>query len=78
MRLGPDDQRMQPGVTARIELFLGKYFKEPPEVAGDGVRHGGAEVAHQLDLPLAVTGPGRDREAAQPFDAVLEAQPAGK
>ena len=78
MRLGADDQRMQPRIPARVQPFGRENLVQPPQVAGNRMRHRRAEIPHQLDLAQAVAGAGGNRQAAESFDAVLEAEAAGE
>ena len=78
MRLRADDQSMQPGIATRIEPFFLEYVEQSAKIAGNGVRHAGAKVTHQLDLAQAVSGASRNAQTAELFGAILEPETAGK
>jgi hypothetical protein len=76
-RLGAEDADAHRGV-ARIDALALELVGDRQHVAGRHQHHARAELADQLDLPLAKSARHRHHRAAQPLGAVVCAQPAGE
>ena len=78
MRLRSDNQRVQPGVAARVDSHLLHYFVEPSCITGNGMEGGCPEIGDEFYLPFSISGCGRYREHPETFRTVLESEPAGE
>ena len=65
-------------VLARIDALALELVGDRQHVGGRHQHHARAELADQLDLPLAEAARHRHHRAAQPLGAVVRAQPAGE
>ena len=78
VRLRADERDPQRSVSRRIQPHLLEHRGQVERVTRDDVDHRGPEVLHQPDLSPTVARARRNRQRAQLFRAIVQAQSAGE
>ena len=78
MRFSSDNQSLQMGIAARVDVHLFHHFIQTAGITRDGMKSGGTKVGDKLNLPLGIAGSSRNSQHTQTFGTILEAQSSGK
>ena len=78
MRFGSDNQSLQMGIAARVDVHLFHHFIQTAGITRDGMKSGSTKVGDKLNLPLGIAGSSWNSQHTQTFGTILEAQSSGK
>ena len=78
MRFSSDNQSLQMGIAARVDVHLFHHFIQTAGITRDGMKSGSTKVSDKLNLPLGIAGSSRNSQHTQTFGTILETQATGK
>ena len=78
MRFSSDNQSLQMGIAARVNVHLFHHFIQTAGITRDGMKSSSTKVSDKLNLPLGIASSSWDSQHTQTFGTILETQATGK